>query len=269
MIDIVIALLGLVLNLVPVFQPDFLAILGGFFVFALINATLFLWLIFKVMNYRQKMQALGTARQDLQAMNEQTVKLNRIIEEQAAQLASTEKASKERQSEAEKAVAEYTQLQQELDQTRKQVARLEKDLQAAEAQQAAAEQSEAELVQFLSILQKQGRFLDFVMGDITRYPDDRVGAAARLVHQGCSKAIRDYFDIRPILSEDEGSQIDLPEEQQPRKIRLIGQGEEAHPKKGRLVHRGWQTLKVDLPKRTKIHDLDRVIITPAEVEVRS
>ncbi|MFW7380685.1 MAG: DUF2760 domain-containing protein [Oligoflexus sp.] len=269
MIDIVVVLLGLGLNAVLVIRPDLLEILGGLPVALLINATLFLWLGLKVLNYRQKLQALVTARQDLQAMNEQTLTLNQTIEEQAARIATAEQALGERQTEMQTSRTEAQRLGQDLEQSRKQVARLEKDLQAAQAHQAAAEQSEAELVQFLSILQKQGRFLDFVMGDITRYPDDRVGAAARLVHQGCSKAIRDYFDIQPILSADEGSQIELPDEQHPRTIRFIGQGEEAHPKKGRLVHRGWQTLKVDLPKRTQVNDMDRVIITPAEVEVRT
>lgn len=269
MIDIVAGILGIGLNAALVLQPDWLLVFGELNVVLIINATLFLWLGLRALNYQQKLKGFAASRRDLQTLNEQTIRLNKQLEEQAAMISSAEQALAERTAELQEAKKAAEQAKAELEDARRRQAQAEKERQNAKAQQAAAEESQAELVQFLSLLQKHGRFLDFVMGDITRYPDDRVGAAARLVHQGCSKAIKDYFDIRPILSEDEGSQIELKEPENPRKIRFIGQSDASQAKKGRLIHRGWQTLKVDLPKRTQINELDRVIIAPAEIELKA
>src|SRR5690349_12560463 len=49
----------------------------------------------------------------------------------------------------------------------------------------AANQAEAEIVAFFALLQEKGRFVDFLMDDVTAYDDAQVGAAARVVHQGC------------------------------------------------------------------------------------
>jgi hypothetical protein len=43
-----------------------------------------------------------------------------------------------------------------------------------------ANQAEAEVVSFLATLQEKGRFVDFLMGDITIYSDAQVGEAARV-----------------------------------------------------------------------------------------
>src|SRR5271165_2926678 len=48
-----------------------------------------------------------------------------------------------------------------------------------------ANQSNAEVVNFLAILQEKGRLVDFLMDDIKGYNDAQVGAAARVLHEGC------------------------------------------------------------------------------------
>src|SRR5690242_15152763 len=50
---------------------------------------------------------------------------------------------------------------------------------------AASNQAEAEIVSLVAILQDRGRLVDFLMEDITSYDDAQVGAAARVVHEGC------------------------------------------------------------------------------------
>src|SRR5712664_2983137 len=44
----------------------------------------------------------------------------------------------------------------------------------------------------LSLLQREGRLLDFIEEDITTASDANVGAAARIVHAGCRKVLDQY-----------------------------------------------------------------------------
>ncbi|HSO43731.1 MAG TPA: DUF2760 domain-containing protein, partial [Rhodospirillales bacterium] len=64
-------------------------------------------------------------------------------------------------------------------------------------QPAAENHADAEVVNFLATLQQRGRLLDFLMDDITAYSDAQVGAAARVVHDGCKAALAEHLSIRP------------------------------------------------------------------------
>ncbi|HEY6077263.1 MAG TPA: DUF2760 domain-containing protein, partial [Polyangiaceae bacterium] len=44
-------------------------------------------------------------------------------------------------------------------------------------------------LQLLSLLQREGRFVDFVEQEVTAFSDADIGAAARLVHEGCRRAL--------------------------------------------------------------------------------
>ena len=63
------------------------------------------------------------------------------------------------------------------------------------------DQAEAEIVSFLATLQEQGRLIDFLMDDITTYDDGQVGAAARVVHQGCKAALQEHFSELALIRE--------------------------------------------------------------------
>src|SRR5580704_17185900 len=47
-------------------------------------------------------------------------------------------------------------------------------------------------LQLLSLLQREGRLVDFLQQEIASFPDADVGAAARVVHEGCRKALGAY-----------------------------------------------------------------------------
>lgn len=266
MFEIGLVFFGLALNAAVVVNPDWLELIGGAATVLLVNVVFFMWLGLKVAFTRRLVMAL---RQDVVALNEQTVKMNVQISDLEGELKNSEELANDAKDQAISLKTQVRKREEELEFARQRQAQAEKMAKEMSNAQASPEEAEAELVQFLGLLQKHGRFLDFVMGDISRYPDDRVGAAARLVHQGCSKAMRDYFDVKPILEQDEGSQIQLESQDNPRKVRLIGQTGDESPKQGRLIHRGWQTMRVALPKRTRLSELDRVIIAPAEIEVRN
>jgi multidrug efflux pump subunit AcrA (membrane-fusion protein) len=270
MIDTLLALVGISLSLLWGLNPEWLPAVD-FRYLAGLNGLLFLILGLRAIAQGQIRQELAAARKDIESLNSQTLRLNRELEAKDEELQSLKDQQATATASQASASQEAARLQQELADIRQKLAQAEDKLRTqSEVPQQTPQDKQAELVQFLSLLQKHGRFLDFVMGDITRYPDDRVGAAARVVHEGCAKTIKDYFDIRPIMNEDEGSNVEIADPQQSsRTIRLLGASGEDHPQKGRLVHRGWQTLKVDLPQRPRQTSDDLRVIAPAEIEVKS
>lgn len=132
----------------------------------------------------------------------------------------------------------------------------------------AANQADAEVVSFLAMLQRKGRFVDFLMDDITVYTDAQVGAAARVVHDGCKSALNEHLSISPIREEKEGASVEVPAGYAADEYRLVGRIAGEPPFRGMLVHRGWRTKAVNLPRILKL-DEDRLpTIAPAEVELK-
>ncbi len=120
-------------------------------------------------------------------------------------------------------------------------------------------------LQVLGLLQKEARFIDFINEDITAYSDADIGAAARVVHEGCYKALNEHFTLTPIRSEPEGSQITLTTGFDAAANRLTGNIVGAAPFTGTLVHKGWQVTGVRLPKLTQGYN--PAIVAAAEIEL--
>jgi hypothetical protein len=120
-------------------------------------------------------------------------------------------------------------------------------------------------LQLLALLQREARLIDFVGEDLTSYPDAQIGAAARVVHQGCAKVLREHFTIVPVRSEAEGSRITLPAGFDASAVRLTGNVVGQAPFTGSLSHRGWRVTEVRLPQLAERHDAR--VLAPAEVEL--
>lgn len=120
-------------------------------------------------------------------------------------------------------------------------------------------------LQVLSLLQKEARFIDFIKEDITAYSDTDIGAVARVVHEGCNKAINGHFSLTPIRNEQEGSNITLSAGFDAAAIRLTGNIVGTAPFIGTLIHRGWKVTEVRLPKLTQNHNPS--IVAAAEIEL--
>ncbi|MDB5772737.1 MAG: hypothetical protein JWM42_3111 [Burkholderia sp.] len=120
-------------------------------------------------------------------------------------------------------------------------------------------------LQLLSMLQRDARLIDFSMENLSGYTDADIGAAARVVHEGCRKVIGEHFSIEPVRAETEGSRITLNEGFDAAAIRLTGNVVGKAPFHGNLSHRGWRVVDVRLPKLTQGHDAS--VIAPAEVEL--
>lgn len=130
-----------------------------------------------------------------------------------------------------------------------------------------ANQAEAEIVSFLGILQAKGRLVDFLMDEINAYDDAQVGAAARVVHAGCKAALQEHFRIAPVRRESEGATVQVPAGYAADEYRLLGRISGKAPFSGVLVHHGWKTDEVKLPRI--LHDPTGRLptIAPAEVEM--
>ena len=120
-------------------------------------------------------------------------------------------------------------------------------------------------MQLLGLLQKEARFIDFIKEDIAAFSDADIGIAARVVHEGCNKAINEHFTLAAVRSEQEGSKITLPGGFDAAEVRLTGNIVGIAPFTGTLVHKGWQVTGIRLPKLTSGHNA--AIVAPAEVEL--
>ena len=120
-------------------------------------------------------------------------------------------------------------------------------------------------LQLLSILQKDARFIDFIKEDVSSYSDADIGVAARVVHEGCNKAITEYFTLKTVRSEQEGSKVTLAKGFNASEVRLTGNIVGKAPFSGSLIHKGWEVTDVRLPKLTQGHNAK--IVAAAEVEL--
>jgi hypothetical protein len=132
----------------------------------------------------------------------------------------------------------------------------------------AIDQAEAEVVAFFALLQEKGRLVDFLMEELTSYDDAQVGAAARVVHQGCRQVLREHFKIAAVSEAEEGSQVTVPTGYFGDEYRLIGKLSGEPPFTGKLIHKGWKTESVKLPRVVQTNDKRLPVIAPAEVEVK-
>ena len=64
--------------------------------------------------------------------------------------------------------------------------------------------------------------MDFLEQDVTSFSDADVGAAARVVHEGCRKALRAHARITPVRSEEEGTRVTIAAGFAPAEVKLSG-----------------------------------------------
>ena len=120
-------------------------------------------------------------------------------------------------------------------------------------------------LQLLGQLQREGRLIDFLHEDVSEFSDEDIGAAARVVHAGCKKALEGCVSFASVRDEEEGSEVTLKSGFDPNEIELVGKVAGDPPFKGSLAHKGWKVTDVSLPKVTDGHDLS--VIAKASIEL--
>ena len=127
--------------------------------------------------------------------------------------------------------------------------------------------AESEVISFLARMQEKGRLIDFLMDDISSADDAAIGAAARVVYQGCREVLDEHFSVKPIENGEEGASVSIPEGYDAGLYRLTGNLSGNAPFKGTLVHKGWKVTSVNLPKVIAPDSGDLPALAPAQVEV--
>jgi hypothetical protein len=117
----------------------------------------------------------------------------------------------------------------------------------------------------LALFQREGRLVDFLQQEVDAFADAEIGAAARVVHQGCRKALLAHFELARVRDDAEGSTITLAEGFDGASIKLTGDVRGSAPYRGVLRHSGWRVREARLPERVAGHDV--TILAPAEVEL--
>ncbi len=146
----------------------------------------------------------------------------------------------------------------------RQVAALPAPVGAAAPIQAIATDATSAL-QLLSLLQREGRLVDFLQQDVATFSDADVAAAARVVHEGCRKALRAHVTIDAVREEEEGARVTIAAGFDADQVKLVGDVKGEPPYSGVLRHRGWRAAKIDLPRLVGEHDMH--VLAPAEVEL--
>lgn len=120
-------------------------------------------------------------------------------------------------------------------------------------------------LQLLGLLQQEARLLDFVQENIAGHGDADIGAAVRVVHEGCRKVLKQHLELEPVRTEAENSRITLPKGFDAGAVRVSGNIVGEPPFTGTLIHRGWRASRINLPRLAEGHDAR--ILAPAEVEL--
>jgi Domain of unknown function (DUF2760) len=126
--------------------------------------------------------------------------------------------------------------------------------------------STASALQLLSILQREGRLIDFLQEDLSLYEDEQIGAAVRSIHAGCKGALASHVKLEPVVGDEEGSTITIAPGFDAHAIRLTGTVAGEPPFRGVVRHRGWRAVKVDLPQ-TMAGQNSQSVVAAAEVEI--
>lgn len=121
-------------------------------------------------------------------------------------------------------------------------------------------------VHLFSILQREGRLLDFLQEDLSNYADDQIGAAVRNIHENCKKTIAHYLSPEPVMKQAEGETIEIAPGFDRHAVKLMGNVVGEPPFTGILRHRGWQLRSISIPKLSEIENPN--LVAPAEVEIQ-
>ncbi len=117
----------------------------------------------------------------------------------------------------------------------------------------------------LSVLQQDGRLIDFLQQDVANFSDEEVGGAARVIHTGCRKALDRLITVAPISRDAEGATVTVPAGFDASRTRLTGNVTGQPPYRGALKHHGWVATEVKFP--TLSDSVDYRVVAPAEVEL--
>jgi hypothetical protein len=145
-------------------------------------------------------------------------------------------------------------------------AALEKTPTAAPKPEVPKQPARSEAITLLATLQREARFVDLMQESLDQYPDEQVGAAARDVIRDCRTVLDRLFELRPVVSDEEGAAMEVPAGFDQGRFRMTGNVAGDPPFRGRLVHHGWEATKCELPVWSGTSQA-ALVVAPVEVEL--
>lgn len=135
-----------------------------------------------------------------------------------------------------------------------------------EQKQPAPRRGRNDSLTLLATLQRESRFVDFIMESLEGLSDAQIGAAVRDVHRDCHATLQRLFHIVPVSAEQEGSETEVARGYDPGLWKLTGNVQGEPPFRGQLTHHGWKAAKCELPEWSGSKAAEQVL-APVEVEV--
>jgi hypothetical protein len=122
-----------------------------------------------------------------------------------------------------------------------------------------------EPILLLTLMQREGRLIDFLMENVEDTDDRKLGEGVRSIHKACQKILKEHLEMEPILKAEEKSTVEVPVGFDPSAIRLTGNVTGSPPFRGTLEHPGWRVTKIKVNKPPE--GQDPFVVHPAEVEL--
>jgi len=122
-----------------------------------------------------------------------------------------------------------------------------------------------EALRLLTLLQRKGRLLDFLLEDIQGATNDQIGAGVRELHKEAQGVLKEHLVLAPVMPQAEGDTVEVPPGFDPSAIRLTGNVTGQPPFRGVLKHHGWRVKDFTLAKPPE--GQDEFVVAPAEVEL--
>lgn len=124
----------------------------------------------------------------------------------------------------------------------------------------------SEAISLLAALQREARFVDLVKEPLAQFTDAQVGAAARDVLRDCGRVLDRFFELQPLVEQEEGSVVEIPAGYDTGRYRVTGHVGAEPPLRGRLVHHGWIARRCEVPTWSG-SAAAQLVVAPEEVEL--
>lgn len=122
-----------------------------------------------------------------------------------------------------------------------------------------------EPLRLLTLLQREGRLLDFLLEDIAPASDEQIGAGVREIHKKAQAVVKEHLDLEPVLRGEEEQPVEVKPGFDPSAISVTGNVTGSPPFRGVLKHHGWRVRSYRLPAPPE--GVDELVVAPAEVEI--
>src|SRR5262249_43579911 len=104
-----------------------------------------------------------------------------------------------------------------------------------------------EPLRLITLLQREGRLIDFLLEDLSGAGDEQVAAGVRELHRKAQAVLKERLTLERILPGEEDQPVEVPAGFDPSAVTLTGNVTGKPPFRGTLKHHGWRVKAYNLP----------------------